>query len=206
MAPRRAHLWGASPVRVPDGRRRDPSCLRGGAGVHAHQRIGGGFLVASGMNSRHQDHASQALTPHLGVSPPTDCHLPPGAGSPSAQSAPFPFPLLLLTAHEAVHHPGLHVTCGWGTQILFYLISEKPKPTLTARSLPACVCMHTHAHTRALPHAHTPQLLSWEFSPSGLPGPQVTAAVSPVGSSGPWSALRPPPQSDSGRRAECPEC
>lgn len=114
MAPRRAHLWGASPVRVPGGRRGDPSCLRGGAGIHAHQRIGGGFLVASGMNSRHQDHASRALTPHLGVSPPTDRHLPPGAGSPSAQSAPFPFPLLLLTAHEAVHHPGLHVTCGWG--------------------------------------------------------------------------------------------
>lgn len=72
MAPRRAHLWGASPVRVPGGRRGDPSCLRGGAGVHAHQRIGGGFLVASGMNSRHQDHASRALTPHLGVS--VICH------------------------------------------------------------------------------------------------------------------------------------
>lgn len=56
-----------------------------------------------------------------------------------------------------------------------------------------CVHAHTRTHKSTPTRTHT-QLLSWEFSPSGLPGPQVTAAVSPVGSSGPWSALRPLPE------------
>lgn len=186
MAPRGAHLCGAAAVQVAGGRRGHSSCLRGGTGILTHQRNGGELLVVSGMNSRHHDPASWPLTPHLGMSPPTDVHLPPGAGSPSARSVPFPFPLPLLTAHEAVHHPGLRVRCGWSAQILFYLISEKPKPTLTAGRIPVCVHALTRTHTLKCSHAHTqPNSSLGSLVPLASLACRQTAAVSQVGSSAP---------------------
>lgn len=50
-----------------------------------------------------------------------------------------------------------------------------------------CACTHTHTHTKVLARTHTAQLLSWEFSPSGLPGLQADGCSEPGGEQCPVS-------------------